>query len=326
MKGIIRAYGLGGAGFNVLKFALKLEKGVEGFADINPCFIDTSLSNIALTKDSGVKEEDVFILEDKDGSGKRRDANYEDMAKNVKHILHRFPAGDLNLVVSSASGGSGSIASALITKELLANNHPTIVILIGSEESKIAIENTVKSLQSLDTISRKQVDKPVVVSYFHNSQKTPRAENDKEIRQFIMALSILASRENLELDTADLANFVGFENVTSVKEGLSIIYLTSKEDEALKIEYPIAIASLFAEQGQSADNLTPEYACVGYVPASVKETLKGGDLHFVISQHEVKSLYEHLTKRLASFKESAAARTSTSALLQGDADDNGIVL
>lgn len=321
MKGTIRAYGVGGMGTNALLDFYGKPSDVEGTATILPCFIDTSLSNLVTNNKTKVKEEDVYLLEDVDGSGKKRDANYHEMARNIKHILHKFPPAEMNIVVTSASGGTGSSSASLIAKELLENGNTVIMVVVGSEESKIAIENTVKTFQSLDTISRKQ-GKPLVVSYFHNCAEHPRAKNDLAVRQIITALSILCSRQNAELDTADIANFIGFHNVTSVHHGISFLYLTSKEEEAAKIEYPISVASLFSEVGKVATTLSPEYACTGYVTSKV---LEGGDLHFIISQHEVESIYNRLNKRLDGFKESASARTSSLAL-NGDADDNGIVL
>lgn len=322
MKGTIRVYGCGGAGFNLISPFYGEEAKTEGFADLKCCFIDTSLSNIALNNKVKVKEEDVYILEGVDGSGKKRDTNYHSLADNAKHILRKFQPAEMNIVVSSASGGSGSVISNIIAKELLSANHPTIMIIVGSEESKITIENTVKTLQSIDTISRKHLDKPIVVSYFHNSKEHTRAKNDAAVRQTITALSILCSRQNAELDTADVANFIDFSKVTSVQSGITFLYLTSKEDEAAKIEYPISIASIFSEVGKTAPSLAPEYSCAGYVAAKV---LEGGDLHFITSQHEVQSIYTRLNKRLEDFKESASARVSTQAL-NGNADDNGIVL
>lgn len=319
MKGQIRLYCCGGAAVNNGAHFYKAEP-TEGFADISACFIDTSLSNI-LGK-NGISEDDVYLLSDVDGSGKLRASNYQEATKSVKSILHKFKPAEMNLVMFSASGGTGSVFGPLIAKELLEKGNPVICIVVGSEEAKITINNTVKTLQSLDQISRKQIGKPVVVSYFHNDDKVNRRVNDEAIRQTIIALSILSSRQNQELDTADVSNFIDFSKVTSVTEGLSFLYVTTKEEEAAKVEYPISIASLFSTYGDTTKVLNPEYSCAGYPKPGV---IKEGDLHFVISQSKTKNIFQKLDSKLKEFEESSSARIAAQSL-GGDADDNGMVL
>lgn len=320
-KATIRLYALGGAGVNsAINFYGA--KATKGFAEIKTCFVDTSVSNMRDMIGTTISDEDVYLLDGVDGSGKQRSANYQEFLTHVKPILHKFKPEDFNIVVSSASGGSGSTLAMIIIKELIERGHSAVLVLIGSEESKITIENTVKTLQSIDNISRKQVKRPIVVSYWHNSAKQSRSANDESIKQTILALSMLTSKENKELDTADVTNFIGFDSVTSVKEGISLLYITSDEEVASSIKYPISSASLFCKYGASADNLTPEYSCTGY---PTPEVLKESDLHFVISQHEVESIYKNLDERLNTFKEAVTARLSAVAL-GGNADDNGIVL
>ena len=320
MKGTMKLYLCGGASCNIGK-TIYNTKEAPGFANIEPCFIDTSLSNL-MDMSEKIDEKDTYILEGVDGSGKWRKENASDISDNIKAALHKFPPRDINVVMFSLSGGSGSVFGPLIVKELLDKNQTVVCVVIGSEESKISVENTVKTLQSLDHISRKQCGKPVVLSLWHNSKTTTRQANDNSIKQTITALSILASRENQELDTADVANFIGFDKVTSVKEGISLLYITSKEEEAAKVEYPITVASLFSKASSSIDGLTPEYACAGYPTSDV---LKDNDLHFIISQYDVKNIFSKLSKRLEEFNESSSARIA-SASLGGEADrDTGLV-
>lgn len=205
-------------------------------------------------------------------------------------------------------------------KELLENDRTVVCVVVGSEESKITIENTIKTIQSLDAISRR-VGKPVVVSYWHNGPEASRVKNDTDMRQTITALAILASKQNAELDTTDVANFINFNRVTTVKEGLSLLYVTSKEEEAAKIEHPIAIASLMSKVGEIPSSFSPEYSCIGYPTADV---LKDTDLHFVISQHDVKGLFDRLNKRLKEYEQASSARLPSESL-GGDVSNDGMV-
>lgn len=316
----IRLYACGGTGLNIGKDFYKLET-IPGFADIKTCFIDTSLSNIRSKDGKVIDESDVFLFEGLDGSGKLRASNFTTISQMTKQILQRFKPEDMNIVVSSGSGGSGGVISITLVKELLERNETVIVVMVGSEESKITIDNTIKSIQSLDGISRK-AHKPVIVSYTHNSALASRQQNDTIMKQTITALSILCSKQNTELDTADVANFVDFEKVTSVKEGVTFLYVTNSEEDAIKIEHPISLASLFSEEGKTTSRLTPEYSCVGYTQENV---LKGNDLHFITSQYDIKNVFAKLQHRLEEFNENSSARVMTSPL-GGNVDNDGFVI
>lgn len=203
---------------------------------------------------------------------------------------------------------------------MLEQDKTVVCVVVGSEESKIAIDNTVKTIQSLDAISRK-AGKPVIISYWHNDEDHPRPENDASMRQTLTALAILASKENNELDTTDVANFVNFQKVTTVKDGLSLLYVTNELNEAVAVQHPISTASLMSKEGDIPSGLTPEYSCVGYPQEGV---LKDTDLHFVVSQTDVKPLFTRLSKKLEEFNKASSARMSSEAL-GGETDDSGIV-
>lgn len=319
MTGKVRLYLAGGMAANV-GFPLYKAPTPAGYADVNACFIDTSLSNIRDKVGKDIKDEDIFILDDVDGSGKLRSSNAGKIQENIKSIIHKYPPEDVNIVLFSLSGGSGSTTGTLIMKELLEKEQTVVAVVVGSEESKITIENTVKSLQSLDHVSR-MVHKPVVVAWYHNCNATPRTANDQAITQLINALTILCSKANNELDTADVANFINHQKVTSVQEGISFLYVTADREQAEKVEYPISSASLYTDPGVTPAAITPEYSCVGFTP---KEVIQSNELHFIITQSDVKPTFDKLNKRLAEFTESSSARV-TSSSLGGEANESGLV-
>lgn len=319
-KGQIRFYGASGCGIN-LALPYASSKSLDGYADIHTCFIDTSLSN--LPSDGSMKEDQTFIFEGIDGSGKVRSTNYHEISKNIKAMVLKFPPMDLNIVAFSASGGSGNIIGSLLVKELLEKGETVVTLVVGSEESKITTDNTVKSLQSLDSISRK-LGVPVVMAYVHNSSDNPRSHNDKLLHTVVNSLCMLASRENRELDTRDVANFINFSKVAEVKEGLSLLYIEPDIDAAAAIEYPIATASLMHEYGATPDKLEPEYSTVGYPSFPI---LKESDLHFIISQGRVQDIFNNLKKRLQRYEDSAVAKPKSEALVSKDTqvEDDGMI-
>lgn len=101
-----RLYACGGAAANIAKELYRSHGAKDpGFAELNITFVDTSRSNIP----KEVKEEFYHIqgMGDAvvDGSGKVRDTNYKAVTLAVPDILHRYKAGDINIVLHSASGG-----------------------------------------------------------------------------------------------------------------------------------------------------------------------------------------------------------------------------
>ncbi len=96
-------YASGGFGINVASELAKFEGENKGYADLSICFIDTSRSNLIGKKE--IKPENVYILDNVDGSGKKRDQNYEVLSESAKDILHKYKPGDVNVVLHSASGG-----------------------------------------------------------------------------------------------------------------------------------------------------------------------------------------------------------------------------
>lgn len=102
-------------------------QGGDGFAAIDPAFIDTSRSNLT----PEIPEEKIYILDNTDGSGKVRRENHAQISSSIKHILQSQQPGEFNIVVFSASGGSGSVLGPLIVSELLARGLPVVVLTAG---------------------------------------------------------------------------------------------------------------------------------------------------------------------------------------------------
>jgi cell division GTPase FtsZ len=166
---IINVYACGGAGINLGSQLVKFNNRKDpGFAELKTFFIDTSKSNIQ----SNIPEDNIYLVDGLDGSGKKRDTNYVALAECSKEILHQFKPADINIVLHSASGGSGSVIAPILVSELLSRKSLTIVILIGSTSSRIEAENTSKTLKSYEMISHKR-NMPVIAAYKENSPSKP---------------------------------------------------------------------------------------------------------------------------------------------------------
>lgn len=319
-KGKVTIYGTGGCGINLAKQFYRNTQPQVGVADVTVCFADTSRSNI--TADMSV--EDCFILPDVDGSGKIRKENYEAISQVVQQIPLMFKPGDLNIVISSASGGSGAMISSLLVRQLLAGGHPTIAIIVGSFESLITADNTMKTIKSLDAIAR-GVGAPVVLSFENNADNTRRDEVDKSVMTTVNLLCRLASREHAELDTADLKNWLRYERHTDVPAQLSMLEIVTSAETAQQLNAPISIASLVTRHSKIG-SIGADYQCTGYF---TEETKPNGveEIHYLVGIDDVKLLVSTINENVTRLEQKRASRAKTSALVSNDqVDDNGIVL
>lgn len=320
-QGQLRLYACGGFGINIVSHFDHLAGANEpGLSIPHPVYIDTSRSNLH----AGIKPEHVFILEDVDGSGKVRRENHEEISRTVKRIIQDHKPLDMNIVVFSASGGSGSVFGPLIISELLARKVPVVGIVVGSDESTITAQNTINTLKSLESIATKN-ELPVVIYYDHNEPEVKRSTIDDACRAVIASLSILSSRHNSELDSRDITNWVQFSRSTSVKPRLAMFDVYRSNEAAEEAREPVAIVSLYTSPDDTPLKLVPEYHAAGY-PRSQIKTFKTA--HFVITVESVQVVAKKLNATVADLDNARRSRVSHNSLVHGSdsVTDDGMVL
>lgn len=320
-QGQLRLYGCGGFGINIVShFDAAAGKTEPGYSTPHPVFIDTSRSNLS----TGLNQEHVFILENVDGSGKVRRENHEEITRTVKHIVNTHKPLDFNVVVFSASGGSGSVIGPLILAELLSRKLPVVCIVVGSDESAITAQNTMNTLKSLEAIAEKN-QLPVVMYYEHNDREVKRSEVDVACRYAIGTISILVSRQNAELDSKDISNWVQFSRTTSVKPRLAVFDVYTKNAEADEAREPVAIVSLYTSPDEPVLNVVPEYHAAGY-PRVIPKNFERA--HFVITVEPVQVISKKLLTTIGDLDTARRSRVNHTSLVS-DADnvtDDGMVL
>ena len=216
-------------------------------------YIDTSKSNL-----KGITEDNIFIVEEMDGAGKYRAMTYDKFKSFQDEILIRFkPSDTLNIVLSSLSGGSGSVIAPLVAKELISNGYNTIVIGIDSRNSVIELRNTIKTLQSYRGISS-TLKKPVSLYYIENHS---RKEADEQALLFIQLFSVLTNKAiTEEFDISDLANFINFDKVTDNEPTVSIIDINRNEEiTPLKGTSVVSTILLSKDKNTKIFPVIPEY-------------------------------------------------------------------
>lgn len=332
-KGRTRVYACGGAAINIIAKLGSLSINAELLSDFEVALIDTSRSNLQAHS----KGAECYLLEGLDGSGKVRSENHGAISERIKEILQKHKAGDLNIVLSSGAGGSGSVIGPLLASELLARSIPVIVLMVGSTASTKEAENTLKTLMSYESIAKLR-QAPVVMNYLQNSPELPRGEVDKQMLSTITYLGLLYSRRNRELDTKDLHNWLRYTApITSFEphlSSLSVLWHT-EGDPQLKIDLSklgniISVATLVSENMSTDLPVTPEYQASGILPAG-KDTaaqLAGKVLNYIIADGLVPQFVKGLNDFLAAQKQIIESRPPTVGILSRDtvSGADGLVL
>lgn len=320
--GKLRLYCCGGAGANIgLKF-LGHDHGTPGKYQsiVTPVFLDTSKANAK----PGMVDENTYYVPKKDGSGGLRAENYPELVEAAKEFINKFKPQDLNLVVFSAAGGSGSTVGPIVVGELLAKGESVIALVIGDGSSTTSANNTLKTLQSLEGVSRTQKH-PVCVHYRYNHQG--RTKTDHSIETAIAAFSVLGSRQIAELDSMDIFNFLNYQRVTGFKPSLAALEIHGDSDmDDVDALQPIAVIAIRQDTETDGFKHIPAYLKVGF--AEGLNLADNGSLTFSIDQYAVPGSWANFLKdRVSTLKEQEAARANIKAISSADeADDNGMVL
>ena len=230
-QGKVTLYCCGGGGTNIGSHFANSEKGSPSAADITTAFFDTSRSNMG----SHIPEEQCYFLKGADGSGKLRSANYAEILEAMPEFLSKHKPGDVNIVVFTASGGTGSVAGPLLVDSLLERKLNVIALVVGSEESSAAVINTFNTLTGLEANARDRgVNLPL--AYVHHSAGRKRSDVDSEAYGMIGAVSVAASRRNDEFDTKDMEMWIDHLSFTKVEPGLNRLFFYSDPNEIDKHE------------------------------------------------------------------------------------------
>lgn len=320
-KGTLKLYGCGGAGTNIVRHFLNTPEN-EVVATISTAFLDTSRANMV----DVIPDEKCFFIPDTDGAGKVRREHVDEIKRCIPPALERLQPADINIVVFSASGGSGSVIGPLLLAELLARGEDAIAIVIGTYESEISAVNTVNTLKTLDNLAR---TKNVPISMFYialdplNGGYT-KSQADAQAHRFVGLFGVAASRQNPGVDGSDLTNFIHYTKVTTVPPQLVNIEYCSTEAELKSVEYPFSILSLCTERDYAVPVLCG-YICDGEMPAKIEGV--PDPLQFVLTASELPKIYKHADELKGKIVQAQASRPKSESLAteKDAADESGCI-
>lgn len=308
--GTVMIYGCGGGGTNLAKEYVTDGHSAD-LAKISVAFLDTSDSNL---EDEIAQRAFLFSNPDgtTDGSGSIRAANAELIASQLPKALTKYPAQEMNIIVSTASGGTGNVIAYELANHMMANKQRFVMILVGTAEDERKAKNTIQTLASLQNLVEEYAT-PLIFHWGFNEPGKPRSGVDKEAHLMIHALCVLASRRNHGLDNSDLGSFLNYTlprpDIQPSLARIRVFDNVSGFDQA--IEEPISVAYL----RRSADDAIPAgfapYSCDGFLPELAMKERDG--LFFGIetkSLHGIQKELEALRKRLADQEASRTAAPS----------------
>ena len=319
--GKVRVYGCGGGGVNIGKEYIENGHSAD-LANIEVAFIDTSDSNL---EDRLVDR--TWLFDQLDGSGAIRNSNDKTIAKHIPDILRKFEPGDVNIVIFTLAGGTGSVAGPLILKQLLEDGHMAMAVVIGAKQSLRNAENTIASVKTLDAIAR-GTGKPVIMHLgFNASKSVSDADVDREAHGMISALSVLCSRRNHGLDTADLRSFFDFTKSTGAPAQLARIHVTDNVDffDRTMNNGGLSAAYLLREQNDETPGTFVPYCTYGTMPAIAQFN---SSLFFGIENGTLADFREHV-QQLQKEIDMQQRTTSEAVGFLGENDklsDTGLVL
>lgn len=346
VKGKIRLIGCGGAGINVVA---NLEEPLSqlgyGFSDIETMYVDTSLAN---AKRYGFHDQPSFKLIksidvgiELEGAGGERRENVKHLVEAAKNIVNENNMKDephvFNVIVFSASGGTGSVIGPLLAGAMLEKNITTSTIVIGDTDCILYAINTNRTLKSLDSIVR-LANKSMCVYYVNNSEmeansvEKRKEEADKSIFNILAVYSLFCSGHLTDIDSKDMKNFFSphaYKTVDIPKGLLSVAAYESGFHFDSSIEPMILRVAFTDGQSTDTDGVMFRNKKEGYVEGFDDNKIYNDKSFpiFLLSYSNWFSFVQANLEKIIGENNKVLERDSIDYLSNGDnIDDNGLVV
>lgn len=323
----IRVLACGGGAINIASIFEQHRGAVEaGAAPVDVSYLDTSTANFTQAMP---KEFTMVIPTSNDGSGGLRSENNKSIKEHVPSVLQKHEPGYCTIVLSTASGGSGSVIAPYLTAELLRRDEMVIPIVIGDATQGHWIKNTLATLASYEKISAAQA-MALPIGYFENVRGRALSDVDADVVDLIITISILFSRQNEGLDSRDLYNALRFHRITSYQAHAALLCNMSGVLDANNSEGIITAVSALVDKDDTGLEVTLPYAKQGVLPKNISQaTINNAPLHLVTKAYPFNDIADRLKEALERMSSEAAARTVCSTVLAGVAgveDEDDIVI
>lgn len=335
MTNTVRVYGTGGAGTNLVKMiAREIDSNEVGAAKLVFTVADTSDANLY---DLPANVKDVILnkgLDGKlvDGSGGVRSENVDLIRSSIGKIITDQPPCDFNLVVYSASGGSGGTIAAFLMNYFAKNNIPFMGVMVETFESGRHIDNTHSTYKTIDGMCRKS-GTPWNIARYHCARLSEQKSIDQQIVTLVSLIAVAFSGDTLHVDNADLKSFLGWHVPTgrSVAPAILDVVFNVKED-IVKDTPPVSVLALYTNRDETMYEVpgTP-YMTTGYLQPDMASQMTQGDkkvksIIFTLSTHEMATAYSSVQDKVTEMETYENKNVDIKPIAQSDdADDDGFV-
>jgi len=310
-RNVLNLIGCGGTGSKFVEsFLARKNPTGSGIADVKVKMLDSAKSDRLLSSEN-YSEENTWNFKGMDGSGAFRAENAEAFMAEMPAIMRWIGVEEQNVVVTSASGGTGSVLSVLVTQELLRQGKQVVVIVIGSREDKQACVNTRNTLFSFENVVE-ETQTPVIMHYLDNHMLGGEQKTNEMATAALLMLSVLFSGENQRLDTKDMANWLNYKT-TSCAPKLCMLHI---ENGLLKpsrdVEY-ISVSTLTTDHHGKDIGIIPEFSRTGYLSKEAEENIKMPfPVHFAIQDGGFVPIIEELNDMIDEFEKNKVVRSDRS--------------
>lgn len=207
-------FGLGGCGkVATIRYA-KSGKARGKITTIDTSGVQQKLSNV-----------ESLCIEGLRGSGKLRKENVEAIRNYTNDFVSNTQFSDVNLLVFSAAGGSGSVIGPVLLSEILRQGKIAIVITLVDQDSEVDCINSLNLLRTLDNIAKeKRAYIPTIL--FNND--AGRFTVDSGIDNSMLLITKLLSTPLIGLDTQDRLRFLNPLTFEGVTPGLKLLNLSTE--------------------------------------------------------------------------------------------------
>lgn len=310
----VNLFACGGFGTNIMLLLLQRPVFEQLGDHVNLYALDTSQSNLKRFEGNPLNDKITKILvKNADGSGKHRAENYEAITGLVTDLVNEGAGDGLNILIFSGSGGSGGIIGGELHDLLVQRNRSTLSMVLGTDEDKQALDNTVKTLKTLQ--HKASLGTRNFVVFWGNNRnaegKTDSRQADDMFVTNLEDLILVGHPGNEDLDTKDIHHWLNFPIQQEVPGTVRFLSLTSRTEdqdfEASLDDIPTSALSLLTKRG--IDPQFPEgtgYSTRGYISSDLQFHGGVAEVQYQIFAGRTAKLAAQLQARQKHFEDIAA--------------------
>ena len=341
MKGNLRLVGCGGAGINIaIDVYSRLKELEDTCSKVDIKLLDTTDKTI---KNYSEEFQDRFTkivstrasVSEIDGTGSERKdpALVADIQENLKAFMDSGLPNNINdyyVIISSASGGSGSIINPLLTKAMLVKDYTVINIMVGDSSTYLTLNNTINTMVSINAIA-KQTKTAIPTVFYDNAVngsttvKSEKANNNK-IYKLLALLSVYNSGTNKNLDHEDMRKFYNPQRYKTfhIQPGS---YTLGVAEKALTDEHTFLARTLISGDEELDIKNKLLHNKVGVISEENKELLSSYPNYLLYRKGIINRIVKDLKEELEKLEELKKTKADEFDMLD-DAfeDDSGLLL